>query len=133
MLFLLKYGHEGGNENRIVIKKNQHLIDIHSRFKPKKTPKGLQYRCMNSLMAPKDNQNPQNEGQTMQWPKEKGQKEKQRSIKHTHKTKDRGVTRMFKLFLFKYYCTCRLITYFSYLLVWLDYNSLNVLSNPLDK
>ena len=88
---------------------------------------------MNSLKTPKDNQNPQNEGQTMQWPKEKGQKEKQRSIKHTHKTKDRGVTRMFKLFLFKYYCTCRLITYISYLLVWLDYNSLNVLSNPLDK
>jgi hypothetical protein len=25
----------------------------------------------------------------MQWPKEKGQKDKQRSIKHTHKTKDR--------------------------------------------
>jgi hypothetical protein len=28
----------------------------------------------------------------MQWPKEKGQKDKQRSTKHTHKTKDR-VTR----------------------------------------
>jgi hypothetical protein len=27
--------------------------------------------------------------QTTQWPKEKGQKEKQRSTKHTHKTKDR--------------------------------------------
>jgi len=48
---------------------------------------------MNSLKTPpKDNQNPKNEGQTIQWPKEKGQKEKQRSIKHTHKTKDRGVT-----------------------------------------
>jgi len=54
---------------------------------------------MNSLKTPpKDNQNQKNEGQTMQWPKEKGQKEKQRSIKHTHKTKDRGVTRMFMLF-----------------------------------
>ena len=29
------------------------------------------------------------EGQTTQWPKEKGQKDKQRSTKHTHKTKDR--------------------------------------------
>ena len=28
----------------------------------------------------------------MQWPKEKGQRDKQRSTKHTHKTKDR-VTR----------------------------------------
>ena len=28
------------------------------------------------------------EGQTIQWPKEKGQKDKQRSTKHTHKTKD---------------------------------------------
>ena len=32
------------------------------------------------------------EGQTTQWPKEKGQKYKQRSTKHTYKTKDR-VTR----------------------------------------
>jgi hypothetical protein len=30
--------------------------------------------------------------QTTQWPKERGQKDKQRSTKHTHKTKDR-VTR----------------------------------------
>ena len=32
------------------------------------------------------------EGHAIQWPKEKGQKDKQRSTKHTHKTKDR-VTR----------------------------------------
>ena len=32
------------------------------------------------------------ERQTTQWPKEKVQKDKQRSTKHTHKTKDR-VTR----------------------------------------
>jgi hypothetical protein len=32
------------------------------------------------------------DGQTTQWPKEKVQKDKQRSTKHTHKTKDR-VTR----------------------------------------
>ena len=39
------------------------------------------------------NQNPQiEEEQTIQWPKEKGQKDKQRSTKHTHKTKDQ-VTR----------------------------------------
>jgi len=31
--------------------------------------------------------------QTTQWPKEKGQKDKQRSTKHTHKTKVR-VTRI---------------------------------------
>jgi hypothetical protein len=30
------------------------------------------------------------EGQTTQWPKEKVQKDKQRSTKHTHKTKDRA-------------------------------------------
>ena len=32
------------------------------------------------------------EGQTTQWPKEKGQNDKQRSTKQIHKTKDR-VTR----------------------------------------
>jgi hypothetical protein len=30
------------------------------------------------------------EGYTTQWPKENGQKDKQRSTKHTHKTKDRA-------------------------------------------
>ena len=30
-----------------------------------------------------------NQRQTKQWPKEKGQKDKQRSTKHTHKTKNR--------------------------------------------
>ena len=40
------------------------------------------------------NQNPYiEEEQTTQWPKEKGQKDKQRSTKHTYKTKDR-VTRI---------------------------------------
>jgi hypothetical protein len=38
------------------------------------------------------NHNPYIEEQTTQWPKEKVQKDKQRSTKHTHKTKDR-VTR----------------------------------------
>ena len=36
------------------------------------------------------NQNPYiEEGQTTQWPKEKVQKDKQRSTKHTYKTKER--------------------------------------------
>ena len=40
-----------------------------------------------------DNQNPYiEEEQTTQWPKQKVQKDKQRSTKHTYKTKDR-VTR----------------------------------------
>jgi len=38
------------------------------------------------------NQNPYIEEQTTQWPKEKVRKDKQRSTKHTYKTKDR-VTR----------------------------------------
>jgi hypothetical protein len=38
------------------------------------------------------NQNPEIDEQTTQWPNEKGQKDKQRSTKHEHKTKDR-VTR----------------------------------------
>jgi hypothetical protein len=41
----------------------------------------------------KGNQNPYiEEEQTTQWPKEKVQKDKQRSTKHTYKTKDRGWT-----------------------------------------
>ena len=44
-----------------------------------------------SLNVPKGgNHNPYiEEGQTTQWPKEKGQKDKQLSTTHTHKTKDR--------------------------------------------
>jgi hypothetical protein len=38
------------------------------------------------------NQNPYiKEEQTTQWPTEKAQKDKQRSTKHTHKTKDRVI------------------------------------------
>ena len=49
---------------------------------------------MKSLKIPKGgNQNPYiEEEQTTQWPKGKGQKDKQQSTKHTQKTKDR-VTR----------------------------------------
>jgi hypothetical protein len=48
---------------------------------------------MTWLTAQRGNQNPYiEEEQTTQWPKEKVQKDKQRSTKHTHKTKDR-VTR----------------------------------------
>ena len=51
------------------------------------------YAGKKSLKTPKGNQNPYiEEEQTTQWPKEKVQKDKQRSAKHTHKTKDR-VTR----------------------------------------
>ena len=40
----------------------------------------------------KGNQNPYiEEEQTTQWPKEKVQKDKQRSIKHTYKTEDRVI------------------------------------------
>jgi hypothetical protein len=50
--------------------------------------------CKKSLEIPKGgNQNLYiEEEQTTQWLKEKGQKDKQRSTKHTHNTKDR-VTR----------------------------------------
>jgi hypothetical protein len=45
------------------------------------------------MKIPKGNQNPHiKEEQITQWPKEKVQKDKQRSTKHTHKTKGR-VTR----------------------------------------
>jgi hypothetical protein len=41
------------------------------------------------MLYQKGNQNLQiDEGQTTQWQNEKGQKDKQRSTKHTHKTKD---------------------------------------------
>ena len=52
-------------------------------------------QCEQSLLRgiwryQRGNQNPYiEEGQTTQWPKEKGQKDKQRSTKHAHKTKDR--------------------------------------------
>ena len=45
-----------------------------------------------SLKIPKGNQNPYIEGQITQCPKEKVQKDKQRSTKHAYNTKDR-VTR----------------------------------------
>ena len=48
--------------------------------------------CKKSLKIPKCNHNSYIEEQTTQWPKEKVQKDKQRSTKHTYKTKDR-VTR----------------------------------------
>jgi hypothetical protein len=56
---------------------------------------GFDYMSKKSLKIPKGgNQNPYiEEEQTTQWPKEKVQTDKQRSTKHTHKTKDR-VTRI---------------------------------------
>jgi len=42
------------------------------------------------LKTQRDNQNPYiEEEHTTQWPKEKVQKDKQRSTRHTYKTKDR--------------------------------------------
>jgi hypothetical protein len=48
----------------------------------RKRQKNRQHNC----------QKKKTEEQTTQWPNEKGQNDKQRSTKHTHKTKDR-VTR----------------------------------------
>ena len=46
---------------------------------------------MKSLKIPNGYQNPYiEEEQTIQWPKEKVQRDKQRSTKHTYKTKDRA-------------------------------------------
>ena len=46
------------------------------------------YKAKKSLKIPKGgNHNPYIEEQTTQWPKEKVQKDKQRSTKYTHKTK----------------------------------------------
>ena len=50
------------------------------------------YLNMKSLKMPKGHQQPYIKEQTTQWPKEKIQKDKQRSTKHTYKIKDR-VTR----------------------------------------
>ena len=54
-----------------------------------------------SLKIPKGgNQNPYiDEEQTNQWPNEKVQKNKQRSTKHTHKTKDRETRTPLKTWL----------------------------------
>ena len=43
------------------------------------------------------NQNPYIGEQTTQWPKEKVQKDKQRSTKHTYKTKDRVIRTPLKI------------------------------------
>ena len=43
------------------------------------------------MKIPKGNQNPLIKGQTTQWPKEKVQKDKQRSTKHTYNTKESAV------------------------------------------
>ena len=52
----------------------------------------LQCYTMKSLKIPKGYQNQYiEEDQTTQWPKEKVQKDKQRTTKHTHKTKDRVI------------------------------------------
>ena len=55
-----------------------------------KTNNNINKTYKKSLKIPKGgNQNPYIEEQTTQWPKEKVQKDKQRSTIHTYKTKDR--------------------------------------------
>jgi hypothetical protein len=55
--------------------------------------KRKKYKRTNNDLHQRGNQNTYiEEEQTTQWPKEKVQKDKQRSTKHTYKTKDR-VTR----------------------------------------
>jgi hypothetical protein len=56
----------------------------------RRKPKGISVRGARRYQ--RGNQNPYIEEQTTQWPNEKVQKDKQRSTKHTHQTKDR-VTR----------------------------------------
>jgi hypothetical protein len=48
-----------------------------------------QSKSIRRVKIPKGYQNPYIEEQTTQWPKEKVQKDKQRSTKHAYKTKDR--------------------------------------------
>jgi hypothetical protein len=63
------------------------------------------------------NQNPYiEEEQTTQWPKEKGQKDKQRSTKHTYKTKDR-VTRTLLKTGGDLRCSGRVIKHF-FIILW---------------
>ena len=62
---------------------------------PKRQSESVYGRRTDNTMAKRyqsGNQNPYIEEQTTQWPKEKVQKDKQRSTKHTYKTKAR-VTR----------------------------------------
>ena len=55
----------------------------------KQSNKFLNISSQKSWGYQKGNKSPYiEEEQTTQWPKEKGQKDKQRSTKHTHKTKD---------------------------------------------
>ena len=66
-------------------------IDIFWKQSENKLCKGLSATTPSkkSLKIPKGgNQNPYIKEQTTQWPKENVQKDKQRSTKHRHKTKD---------------------------------------------
>jgi len=72
----------------------------------------LQY-ARRVLRYQRGNQNPYiEEEQTTQWSKEKVQKDKQRSTKHTHKTKDR-VTRTPLKTGGELRCSRRVISFFS--------------------
>ena len=69
------------NINNISLKLKWEKVKVHMVFKPF-SRRVWRYQ--------RGNQNPYiEEEQTTQWPKEKAQKEKQRSTKHTYKTEDR--------------------------------------------
>ena len=63
-----------------------------NRCNPTSPPPIDDHHCLRRVWRyQRGNQNPYiNEEQITQWPKEKVQKDKQRSTKHTHKTKDRA-------------------------------------------
>ena len=68
----------------VIIIRNSKKDRQHNGQKKKRTNNDLQNITHKRVWRyQRDNQNPYNEeGQTTQWPKEKGQKEKQRSTKH---------------------------------------------------
>ena len=73
-----------------------------------KIPKGQSesvYQRPDNTMAKRyqrGNQSPYIKDQTTQWPKEKAQKDKQRSTKHTHKTKDQVTRTPTKFYIYMY-------------------------------
>ena len=80
---------KGAIRIRISKKKRQH----NGQKIPKGQSESVYWRRRDNTMAKRyqrGNQNPYiEEEETTQWPKEKVQKDKQRSTKHAHKTKDR--------------------------------------------
>jgi hypothetical protein len=69
----------------------------------------------------KDNHNPYIEEQTTQWPKEKVQKDKQLSTKHTYKAlflvKLTSMITMWNMFVFLFFCFSDIFVIFKYALI----------------